>query len=107
MADLVPPLVAPNRATAERAGGLSTSQIPDNINLYWLTGTATSSARQYWESIAEVSQWFTTGTNDVIDVPTRCSVFPKEVPRPSRRWAERRFTNIVHWSEHGCGPAYP
>jgi len=30
-------------------------------------------------------------------------VFPAEVPRPSRRWAERRFTSIVHWSEPGRG----
>jgi hypothetical protein len=68
--------------TDQAAGGLSSAQMLDNISLYWLTGTATSSARLYWESIAEVSQWFTTATSDVIDVPTGCSVFPKEVPRP-------------------------
>ena len=53
----------------------------------------------YWESIAEVSRWFAAAAIDVIGVPTACSVFQKEVPRPSRRWAERRFTNIVHWGE--------
>jgi hypothetical protein len=76
----------------------------DNISLYWLTGTATSSARLYWESIAEVSQWFTTATSDVIDMPTGCSVFPKEVPRPSPRWAARLFVTIVNWSKpaRGC-----
>jgi pimeloyl-ACP methyl ester carboxylesterase len=85
--------------TDRAAGGLTTDQMLDNISLYWLTGTAATSARLYWESIAEVSQWFTTSTSDVIDVPTGCSVFPKEVPRPSRRWAARRFANIVYWSE--------
>jgi pimeloyl-ACP methyl ester carboxylesterase len=85
--------------TDRAAGGLTTDQMLDNISLYWLTGTAATSARLYWESIAEVSQWFTTSTSDVIDVPTGCSVFPKEVPRPSRHWAARRFANIVYWSE--------
>ena len=50
-----------------------------------------------------MSQWPTTATSDVIDVPTGCSVFPKEVPRPSRRWAARRFVTIVNWSELAQG----
>lgn len=83
--------------------GLTRDQILDNVTLYWLTGTGTSSTRLYWESIAEVGRWFTTAVDDVIDVPTGCSVYPKEVPRPSRRWAARRFTNIVHWSEPAHG----
>jgi len=81
------------------AGGLSRDQMLDNLSLYWFTGTAASSARLYWESIAEVSSWFTAGTEHTISVPTGGTAFPKEVPRPSRRWAARRFTNIVHWSE--------
>lgn len=71
----------------------------DNITLYWLTRTGASSARLYWESIAQVTHWFTTAAGDTVTVPAGCSVFPKEVPRPSRRWAQRRFTNIVHWNE--------
>ena len=78
---------------------LTPGQVLDNITLYWLTGSGASAARLYWESIAQVSEWFTTATDDTIAVPAGCSVFPKETPRPSRRWAERRFTNIVHWSE--------
>ena len=79
--------------------GLSHDQMLDNLSLYWFTGTAASSTRLYWESIAEVSEWFTTAVADRITVPTGCSVFPMEVPRPSRRWAARRFTNIVYWGE--------
>jgi hypothetical protein len=76
----------------------------DNITLYWLTGTGASSARLYWESIAQVTEWFTAAaTSDTIAVPAGCSVFPKEVPRPSRRWAQRRFTNIVYWNEPARG----
>ena len=82
---------------------LSADQILDNITLYWLTGTGASSARLYWESIAQVTQWFTTAASDIITVPAGCSVFPKEVPRPSRRWAQRRFANIVHWNQPARG----
>lgn len=82
---------------------LGADQVLDNINLYWLTGTGASSARLYWESIAQVTEWFTAGTSDTIAVPAGCSVFPKEVPRPSRRWAQRRFTNIVYWNEPARG----
>ncbi len=75
----------------------------DDITLYWLTGTGASSARLYWESFAEVAKWFSDSTVDTVDVPTGCSIFPRESPRPSRRWAERRFTDIRHWNEleHG------
>jgi epoxide hydrolase len=82
---------------------LSADQVLDNIALYWFTGTGASSARLYWESIAEVAEWFTTTTSDTIAVPAGCSVFPKEVPRPSRRWAERRFSNIAYWNEPDRG----
>ena len=82
---------------------LSADQVLDNITLYWLTGTGASSARLYWESIAHVTDWFTTAASDSITVPAGCSIFPKEVRRPSRRWAQRRFTNIVHWNQPGRG----
>ncbi|MGH3212008.1 MAG: epoxide hydrolase family protein [Trebonia sp.] len=82
---------------------LSRDQVLDNITLYWLTGTAASSARLYWESIDEVTRWLATAAGDVINVPAGCSIFPKEAPRPSRRWAQRRFANIVHWNEPASG----
>jgi epoxide hydrolase len=82
---------------------LTADQVLDDISLYWLTGTGASSARLYWESIAQVTDWFTSATHDVITVPAGCSVFPREVPRPSRRQAERRFANIVYWNEPDRG----
>jgi pimeloyl-ACP methyl ester carboxylesterase len=78
---------------------LSPDQVLDNITLYWLTRTGGSSARLYWESIAEVTAWFTRPGGDRITVPTGCTVFPQEIPRPFRRWAEPRFPSIVHWGE--------
>jgi epoxide hydrolase len=82
---------------------LTVDQVLDNVTLYWLTATGASSARLYWESIAQVTEWFTTATGDTIAVPAGCSIFPREVPRPSRRWAPRRFTNIVYWNEPDRG----
>jgi epoxide hydrolase len=78
---------------------LTRDEMLDNITLYWLTGTATSAARLYWESFAEISAIFTESVVDTVTVPTGCSIFPKEIPRVSRRWAARRFTNILHWNE--------
>jgi hypothetical protein len=71
----------------------------DNIMLYWLPGTGASAARLYWESFREVQRIFAEGSTDRIAVPTGCSVFPHENPRPSRRWAERRFADIRYWNE--------
>jgi epoxide hydrolase len=71
----------------------------DNLMLYWLPGTGASAARLYWESIGQVNEWISGGVTETIDVPTGCSVFPKEIQRPSRRWAERRFPDIRYWNE--------
>jgi pimeloyl-ACP methyl ester carboxylesterase len=78
-------------------------ELLDNLMLYWLPGTGASSARLYWESMRQVSEIITQSVGDTIAVPTGCSIFPKELQRPSRRWAERRFTDIRHWNELGRG----
>ncbi|MFC7621148.1 epoxide hydrolase family protein [Microlunatus sp. GCM10028923] len=89
---------------ADPAGpGVPVDRLLDTVTLYWLTGTAASSARLYWESIGEVSRWFTEATPDVIMVPTGGSAFPAELPRPSRRWAERRFPDLRYWGEPPVG----
>jgi epoxide hydrolase len=78
---------------------LSRDELLDNVMLYWLPGTGASAARLYWESIGKVQKWFTESTSDTVVVPTGCSIFPREVPRPSRRWAERRYKDIRYWNE--------
>ncbi|HEY3751072.1 MAG TPA: epoxide hydrolase [Pseudonocardiaceae bacterium] len=82
---------------------LTRDELLDDITLYWLTRTATSSARLYWESFREVSEWFARATADTVTVPTGCSIFPKEMPRPSRRWAANRYTDIRYWGEPDRG----
>jgi pimeloyl-ACP methyl ester carboxylesterase len=78
---------------------LTREELLDNLMLYWLPRTAASSARLYWESIRQVNEWISGPTTDTVAVPTGCSIFPKELQRPSRRWAEKRFLDIRHWNE--------
>jgi epoxide hydrolase len=78
---------------------LTRDELLDNITLYWLSGTGASAARLYWESFGKVSEWFTQAVTDTVTVPTGCSIFPREVPRPSRRWAAQRYRDIRHWHE--------
>ena len=78
---------------------LTRDELLDNLMLYWLPRTGASSARLYWESIRQVNEWISGAVKDTVAVPTGCSIFPKELQRPSRRWAEKRFTDIRHWNE--------
>jgi epoxide hydrolase len=78
---------------------LTRDELLDNLMLYWLPRTGASSARLYWESIRRVNELIAGSVQDVVAVPTGCSIFPKELQRPSRRWAERRFSDIRHWNE--------
>jgi pimeloyl-ACP methyl ester carboxylesterase len=82
---------------------ISRDELLDNLMLYWLPGTGASSVRLYWESMAEVNNWISGAVTDTVSVPVGCSVFPKELQRPSRRWAERRFTDIRYWNEPDRG----
>ena len=77
---------------------LSMDEMLDNIMLYWLTGTGASSARLYWESFRTAFL-----VQDPIDMPTGCSIFPKESFCPSRRWTERVYPNLVYWNKPDRG----
>jgi pimeloyl-ACP methyl ester carboxylesterase len=78
---------------------LTRDELLDNLMLYWLPRTGASSARLYWESIRQVNELISGPVHDVVEVPTGCSIFPKELQRPSRRWAQTRFPDIRHWNE--------
>jgi epoxide hydrolase len=71
---------------------VSRDALLDNVSLYWFTNSAASSARLYWES-------FNRQSRELVAVPTGCSIFPKEIFRASRRWTERRFTDLRYWNE--------
>ena len=78
---------------------LTRFELLDNLMLYWLPRTGSSSSRLYWESIRKVNEWISGRTIDTVAVPTGCSIFPKELQRPSRRWAAKRFVDIRYWNE--------
>ena len=71
---------------------LSRDELLDNVMLYWLPATGASSARLYWES-------FRNPPMGEVKVPVGCSIYPKEIFRVSRRWAEKRFGELLHWNE--------
>ena len=75
---------------------LTRDEILDNVMLYWLTGSGASSARLYWESFGSDLGG---GSRDPVGVPTGCSIYPKEIIRISRRWAETGFSDIRYWNE--------
>lgn len=80
---------------------IGTDRLIDNLMLYWLTGTATSSARLYYESdragTGPLSDW--TGR---VDVPTGYAVYPFELMRTPRAWAAARY-HLVHYAVHDKG----
>ena len=78
---------------------LTRDELLDNLMLYWIPATGASSARLYWESFRPQSQ----GGLPNVTIPTGCSIFPKEIFRSSRRWAEKRFEKLVHWNELSKG----
>ncbi len=82
---------------------LTRDELLDNLMLYWLPRTGASSARLYWESLGQVNEWISGAVRDTVDVPTGCSIFPKELQRPSRRGAEKSFLDIRYWNEPARG----
>lgn len=76
---------------------LSIDQMLDDITLYWLTGTAGSSARFYWESQRNKPGG---GSNaGLIELPMAATIFPREFHCAPRAWAEKVWPNLFYWSE--------
>ncbi|HEV7370683.1 MAG TPA: hypothetical protein VGO20_16360, partial [Arenibaculum sp.] len=72
---------------------LTRDEMLDDISLYWLTNTAASSARLYREN----AQY---GMNlGVVELPVGVSIFPGEIFRTPRSWAEKVYPNLIHWNE--------
>jgi pimeloyl-ACP methyl ester carboxylesterase len=76
---------------------LSRDEILDHITLYWLTGTATSSARLYAESFGSDF------SIQKLDIPVAVSVFPGELYRPLKIWGERAYSKLIYWNEASKG----
>jgi pimeloyl-ACP methyl ester carboxylesterase len=73
--------------------GLTRDDILDNVSLYWLTNTAVSSARLYWESKLAFF------APKHVAIPTAVSVFPDEIYAAPRSWAERAYPKLIHYNK--------
>jgi pimeloyl-ACP methyl ester carboxylesterase len=78
-------------------GNLTRDEVLDNITMTWVTNTGVSSGRLYWEN--------TLGFFDVkgVSVPAAVSVFPRELYRAPRSWAERAYPNLIYFNEVDAG----
>jgi pimeloyl-ACP methyl ester carboxylesterase len=86
------------------AGGLTRDRIVDNITLYWLTNTATSSARLYWESFRAIFAAIATGEKPPeLSLPVAFTVFPGEIFQAPRSWAEKVYPNLIYFNEADKG----
>jgi pimeloyl-ACP methyl ester carboxylesterase len=85
------------RAFDGAAEGLTRDDVLDNITLYWLTKTAISSARLYWENKLE----FFAVKN--VAIPVAVSVFPDEIYAAPRSWTERAYPKLIHYNRREKG----
>jgi len=72
--------------------GLSKEDLIDNVALYWLTSSAVSSARLYWES--KLPFFAPKG----VKLPTAISAFPDEIYQAPRSWVENAYPNLIHYN---------
>ena len=86
-----------SRAFDGEVTGLTRDDVLDAISLFWLTGTAISSARIYWENKLP----FFDATN--VTIPVAVSVFPDEIYCAPRSWAERAYPKLIHYNKVAKG----
>ncbi|MCR2809528.1 MULTISPECIES: epoxide hydrolase family protein [unclassified Microbacterium] len=80
------------RVFAGGSEGLTAQDILDNVTLYWLTNTAVSSARLYWES--KLPFFAPKG----VTLPVAVSVFPDEIYAAPRSWSAQAYPNLIHFN---------
>jgi pimeloyl-ACP methyl ester carboxylesterase len=80
-----------------RPEGLTQEDILDNVTLYWLTNTAVSSARLYWES--KLAFFAPKG----VALPVAVSAFPDELYQAPKSWSEKAYPNLIYYKKHDKG----
>jgi len=91
-----------SRAFVDRkpVGGLTRESIVDNITLYWLTGTATSAARSYWEDGRALAAALASGQPPpAVTVPVGFTTFPGEIWASPRSWVEAVYPDLAYFNE--------
>jgi pimeloyl-ACP methyl ester carboxylesterase len=85
------------RAFAGQSEGLTRDDVLDNVTLYWLTNTAISSARLYWDTARASSAGFFDARG--VKIPVAVSVFPDEIYAAPQSWAERAYPKLIHYNK--------
>src|SRR5450432_2789434 len=78
-----------------KSGGLTRDDVLDNITIAWLTNTALSGARLYWENWGKLGYFNAKG----VSIPVAVSVFPDELYPAPRSWAGRAYPNLIHYNK--------
>jgi pimeloyl-ACP methyl ester carboxylesterase len=77
--------------------GLTRDDVVENITLYWLTNTAVSAARSYWDYSATAKKGFFDVKGAVI--PVAVSAFPDEIYTAPRSWAEKAYSKLIYYNK--------
>ena len=82
--------------------GLTRDDVLDNITLYWLTNTAVSSARLYWDTAHNLPPG---GFFDVrgVKLPVGVSAFAEEIYQAPKSWSEKAYVKLAHYGSHSKG----
>jgi pimeloyl-ACP methyl ester carboxylesterase len=81
--------------------GLTPDDVLDNVTLYWLTNTAISSARLYWDNAHFPSGGFFDPRG--IKIPVAVSAFPDEIYQAPQSWAEKAYPKLIHYGRPAKG----
>jgi pimeloyl-ACP methyl ester carboxylesterase len=84
----------------EPVGNLTRDTILDNITVYWLTGTAASAARSYWEDARALAAALASGQSPpAVTVPVGFTTFPGEIWASPRSWVETVYPGLAYFNE--------
>jgi pimeloyl-ACP methyl ester carboxylesterase len=88
----------------EPVGNLTRDNVLDNITLYWLTGTAASAARSYWEDARALAAAIASGQPPPpVTVPVGFTTFPGEIWASPRSWVEAVYPDLAYFNEADKG----
>ncbi|MFJ4102995.1 epoxide hydrolase family protein [Amycolatopsis japonica] len=80
---------------------ISRDRVLDDVTLYWLTRTGASAARIYYESHNSLDPELR------VDVPSAITMYPRDIEKYPRPWAQERYRRIVRWTEPDAGGHFP
>jgi pimeloyl-ACP methyl ester carboxylesterase len=81
-------------------GAITCDDWLDNTSLYWLTNTATSAARLYWQQAATGTNFYAAAN---VSLPAAVTVFPQEYVHAPHSWTEKAYHNLIYYHEAGKG----